>query len=98
MNIRKKTGGRIAGTPNRITAQVRSMLVCVLEEEIDNLPELLQQVSPAARLAAVLKLAELLTPASVHWDRYITHDWDNYVSFIPEQQDHTQASGSVAQV
>ena len=65
--IRQKTGGRIAGTPNRLTTQVRTLLTCVLEQEIENLPELLKEVSPNVRLTAVLKLAELLCPANVHW-------------------------------
>ena len=82
--IRQKTGGRIAGTPNRLTTQVRTLLTCVLEQEIENLPELLKEVSPNVRLTAVLKLAELLCPANVHWDCIPNTEWEKHVTFIPE--------------
>jgi len=84
MKIRQKTGGRIAGTPNRITVQVRSLLTCVLEDEIENLPKLLTEVPPTARLTAVLKLTELLCPATVHWDSQPINSWEKFITFIPE--------------
>ena len=85
-SIRRKTGGRIAGTPNRISTQLRAMMACVLEQELNNLPELLQKVSPSARLAAVLKITELLCPSHYDWDRVsITADWDKLISLKPEE-------------
>lgn len=66
--VRQKTGGRIAGTPNKITVQMRSMLACVLDDEIENLPTLLDKLAPGQRINAFFRLAELVLPNDANWD------------------------------
>jgi hypothetical protein len=76
----RKTGGRVAGTPNRITTQLRASLAMVLQGEIDQLPQHLARLSPAQRVSAVLKVAELLLPSLSHWDQLqAPHDWAQYI-------------------
>ena len=45
-----KTGGRTAGTPNKLTLQTRQLLVNVLAEEFVELPNTLAQLTPVERL------------------------------------------------
>jgi hypothetical protein len=57
-----KTGGRTAGTPNRLTFQTRQLLVDVLAAEFENLPETLAKLEPYQRIDAVCKLAKYAMP------------------------------------
>ena len=59
---RQKTGGRKAGTPNKLAADSRAKLLSIVEAELDNIPGLLQQLSPAERLTAFIKLAGYVFP------------------------------------
>ena len=76
----RKTGGRVAGTPNRITTQLRAALAIVLQGEIEKLPQHFEKLSPLQRVSAVLKIAELLLPTLPQWDRLQEpHDWAQYI-------------------
>jgi len=76
----RKTGGRVAGTPNRITVQLRASLAMILQGEFEQLPQHLARLSPAQRVSAVLKIAELLLPSLSHWDQLqASHDWTQYI-------------------
>jgi len=76
----RKTGGRVAGTPNRITTQLRASLAMVLQGEIEQLPQHFEKLSPAQRVATTLKIAELLLPSLSHWDQLQPpHDWARYI-------------------
>jgi hypothetical protein len=57
-----KTGGRKAGTQNRLTYQTRQLLVDVLASEFESLPETLAKLEPAHRIDAVCKLAKFALP------------------------------------
>ena len=39
-----KTGGRKAGQPNKLTAEIREMLGEIVRQQLQNLPELLSQM------------------------------------------------------
>ena len=39
-----KTGGRVAGTPNRVTIEIRSALSIALSGELERLPETLAEL------------------------------------------------------
>jgi hypothetical protein len=60
-----KTGGRKAGTQNRLTYQTRQLLVDVLASEFESLPETLAKLDPAQRIDAVCKLAKFALPTMV---------------------------------
>lgn len=60
--LRKKTGGRTKGTPNRITSVLKYQLSKVLTSEYDRIPELLQQLPTAQRLNIVLRLSRFILP------------------------------------
>lgn len=57
-----KTGGRMAGTPNRLTFQTRQLLVDALAAEFENLSGTLAKLEPAQRIDAICKLAKYALP------------------------------------
>ena len=57
-----KTGGRQAGTPNKLTFQTRQLLVNVLAEEFVDLPNTLSKLTPAEKIDAICKLAKYALP------------------------------------
>ena len=58
----KKFGGRQKGTPNKLTKELRSVLKDVLYEEIDRLPERLDELDTKDRLELLVKLLPLILP------------------------------------
>ncbi len=58
----KKTGGRVAGTPNRITIELRKTLKAVVASELELLPGTLEQLPPKERLELLIKLLPFCMP------------------------------------
>ena len=58
-----KTGGRQAGTPNKLTYQTRQVLLNLLAEQYESLPELLESLEPIQRVDAICKLTKFALPA-----------------------------------
>jgi len=58
----KKFGGRQKGTPNKLTKELRSILKDVLYEEIDRLPERLDELDTKNRLELLVKLMPFVFP------------------------------------
>lgn len=57
-----KTGGRQAGTPNQITANIRQAISEALIDEAKNVGTLFESLPPKERLLAFTKLAALIVP------------------------------------
>jgi len=64
-----KTGGRQAGTPNRLTSELRSVLKDVLATEYAEMPQLLAKLEPKDRIEAVIKISRFVMPTveAVHF-------------------------------
>jgi hypothetical protein len=60
--VGKKTGGRVAGTPNRITIELRKTLKTVVASELESLPGTLEQLQPKERLEMLVKLLPFCMP------------------------------------
>lgn len=58
----KKTGGRKVGTPNRLTMHTRQLLVNALAIEYENLPSLLDKLTPQERADTICKLSKIIIP------------------------------------
>lgn len=58
----QKTGGRQAGTPNQITANIRQAISEALIDEAKNVGTLFESLPPKERLLAFTKLAALIVP------------------------------------
>lgn len=73
-----KTGGREAGTPNRLTKELRKVLKDLLHQELENLPEHLNRLEPKERLEILVKLLPYAIPVvrSVNYTVDEPSDWD----------------------
>jgi hypothetical protein len=60
--VGKKTGGRVAGTPNRLTKELRTILRDMIADELDALPATLEGLPPKERLDVVIKLLSFCLP------------------------------------
>jgi hypothetical protein len=58
----KKTGGRVAGTPNKITIELRRTLKGIVANELESLPETLGDLPPKERLELLIKLLPFCLP------------------------------------
>lgn len=65
-----KYGGRGKGTPNKLTAEIRTILKEILSNEIANIPTILEQLEPKEKLEYVIKLMPYVLPKTntVHYD------------------------------
>jgi hypothetical protein len=60
--IRKKTGGRQANTPNKINAQTRSVIQNLVSDEVQKIPELLDKLKPKDRIELIIKMLPFILP------------------------------------
>ena len=59
---KKKQGGRVKGTPNKVTKELRSVLKEVLYNELESIEDRLDQLEPKQRLEVVIKLMTYVFP------------------------------------
>lgn len=57
-----KTGGRKAGTPNRVTKELREVLKGVIDRELAQITHTLEQLPARERLDVVIKLLPYCMP------------------------------------
>ena len=57
-----KTGGRKAGTANKLTSEIRQVLKDIVSSEIENVPDLLSKMEPDKRLDYLVKLIPYVLP------------------------------------
>ena len=72
-----KTGGRIAGTPNRLTKELRKVLKDLLYQELETLSSHLDSLEPKERLEIIIKLLPYAVPKveSVNYQENEPPDW-----------------------
>lgn len=57
-----KTGGRLPGTPNKLTKELRAALKNILHQEIELLPDHFNKLEPKDRLELLVKLLPFALP------------------------------------
>jgi hypothetical protein len=57
-----KTGGRQAGTPNRLTKEIRAVLKDFLFNELESLPDHLKALEPKERIEIIIKILPYILP------------------------------------
>ncbi len=62
MNLRNKTGGRIKGTPNKVTKEIRESYQLLIEKSLDRLESDLMELTPKERIEVLIKLSEYVVP------------------------------------
>ncbi len=60
--VGKKTGGRVVGTPNRITIELRKTLKGIVASELDALPQTFEQLPAKERLELLIKMLPYCLP------------------------------------
>ena len=72
-----KTGGRVAGTPNRLTKELRKVLKDLLYQELETLSSHLDSLEPKERLEIIIKLLPYAVPKveSVNYQENEPTDW-----------------------
>lgn len=63
-----KVGGRKAGTPNAVTANVQNGIAEIVNGNIDKLREDLKAMTPKERVDAIAKLLPYVVPRKVETD------------------------------
>ncbi len=59
---RDKTGGRTKGTPNKLTNEVRQMLVNFIDEKFDEVSTLWDDLDHREKISLFLQLAKIVLP------------------------------------
>ena len=57
-----KTGGRTAGTPNKVTSDLKSRIAALIDERFDAISSDLELLEPKDRVTAYLKFLEYVLP------------------------------------
>ncbi len=83
MAIRKKTGGRVAGTPNRTTSETKELLNKIVGKELNKLGALLEKLEPTERVNAIAKLLPYIVPKQSE----IKAEIETNLSMTPEQRE-----------
>jgi DNA primase catalytic subunit len=58
----KKRGGRIKGTPNKITKDIRESYQLLIENNLDRLENDIKELSPKDRIEILIRLTEYVVP------------------------------------
>ena len=58
----KKTGGRTAGTPNKVTDDIKSRITALINEQFETIQSDLEELDAKERVTAYLKFLEYVLP------------------------------------
>jgi hypothetical protein len=76
----KKTGGRIAGTPNKLTSELRTTLKEIIAGELDALPQTFEKLPAKERLELLVKMLPYCLPKvdsiNGNYDAESLFSWD----------------------
>lgn len=67
-----KTGGRVKGTPNKVTAINKEVLTEISMGMLDKLPEMIKQLDPKEYVSAWIRINEFLIPKPQRLDVDLT--------------------------
>jgi hypothetical protein len=73
--VGKKTGGRVAGTPNKVTSELRKTLKGIIASELESLPTTFEQLQPKERLDLLVKLLPFCMPKVNQISGSYDSDW-----------------------
>ena len=67
----RKTGGRVKGTPNKLTKEIRIVLKNLVFSELESFDFLIKNMEPRERLEILIKILPFVVPKvhSVYQDR-----------------------------
>jgi hypothetical protein len=62
MALGQKTGGRKAGTPNKVTGNIKTRISVLIDDKFDSISNDLNELEPKERVVAYLKFLEFVLP------------------------------------
>lgn len=65
-NTGKKHGGRIKGTPNKLTKEMRVLLKGIVFNELETIQDKLDKLDDKERLETLIKLLPYVLPKAMH--------------------------------
>lgn len=77
MNTINKSGGRIKGTPNKVTTALREKISLLLENQFETIDEKLNKLKPKEQLEILIKLIPYVIPKQLETTNNIEIDIDN---------------------
>jgi len=83
MNTINKSGGRIKGTPNKVTADLREKIFLLLENQFETIDEKLNNLKPKDQLEILIKLIPYVIPKQLETTNY--NETDLNVDVTAEQ-------------
>jgi len=66
--MRKKTGGRQKNTPNKLTSQLKNIVNQIVSNQLDNLDNELQMLTPEKRIDFTIKLMQFILPKTTNFN------------------------------
>lgn len=92
--IREKTGGRIAGTPNKTTMEIREKISDILAEHFtpEKVAENLEAMEPKERLVFLTKLLDYSIPKLRQTDLKTDFESDTIVVIPPNFSNEDRAA------
>ncbi len=91
MANRKKTGGRKAGTPNKITSNLRGFIEVFLANNLEEVCNEFSKLEPKEKINAYLKLLEFAIPKLTRMQSEITGKdggaTETIIRFIDDSKD-----------
>lgn len=70
---REKTGGRIKGTPNNTTKEIKEFIQVFLENQFDKLEDIFNELEPKEKINALTKLLAYVVPKQAQIDMTAIH-------------------------
>ena len=75
-----KTGGRSKDKPNKLTQDIRESLILILNNEVEKLPNLINELPTKDRVFLLAKLLPLVIPKAITIDNNI----DRCIPLFPD--------------
>ena len=85
MNTINKSGGRIKGTPNKVTAELREKISLLLENQFETFESELNNLKPKDKFEILIKLIPYVIPKQLETTNYNEIDLNADIEVTPEQ-------------
>ena len=85
MNTINKSGGRMKGTPNKVTSQLREKISLLLENQFETFETELNNMKPKDKFEILVKLIPYVIPKQLETTNYNETELNLDIEVTPEQ-------------
>lgn len=85
MNTINKSGGRIKGTPNKVTSQLREKISLLLENQFETFETELNNMKPKDKFEILVKLIPYVIPKQLETTNYNETELNLDIEVTPEK-------------